>query len=61
MPRGKKKQIVSAETPIETSEKVKVPTKESVLKEAKKLGLFKKNQYNSTYEIVIPIGEYEKI
>ena len=57
MPRGKKNKKV-----VNSSEvKSEAPTKKDVLKQAKSLGLFKRNRYNATYEIVVPIGEYEQL
>jgi len=65
MPRGRKKKIIQEESlKVEKSVEKSVEkllTREEILKQAKKLGLFQRNKYNATYEIIVPIKEYEQI
>lgn len=57
MPRGKKVKKVEELSEV----KSKVPVRKDILKQAKALGLFKRNKYNATYEIIVSIKEYEEL
>jgi len=61
MPRGRKKKIIQEESLKVEKSVEKLLTREEILKQAKKLGLFQRNKYNATYEIIVPIKEYEQI
>ena len=60
MPRGKRKNIVQEEK-LEPLTEIKVFGKTEILKEAKRLGVFKFNKYLGRYEIIIEKDEYDKL